>query len=108
MGNTKTYEWDNGRWVEVKPSRFSRLSSLDQSAPEDYEKRVASLYTQTQVVSNDFMNMLNTTKPFMVDGTSNKFAWTPPQPVEYPITPEECFQKPVEAIDFTNDRIIVL
>lgn len=62
----------------------NHLSSLRQMEPTLYDKRIISLYTQTALYSNDFLQMINNTTPFYLDGNTDYWQWDVNVPYMYP------------------------
>lgn len=92
-------------------SPFKHLNDLMKEDAEEFNKRMISLYTQTQISSNGFLNAINSTPPYHVGSTSNQFSWGPTAgPIIMDVVDEtlsEFYEKP-QPIDFTNDREIIL
>lgn len=62
----------------------NHLSMLWMSEPQEYDKKIISLYTQTQLYSNDFQQMLDATDPFMLNSNSDSFQWMINVPYRFP------------------------
>jgi hypothetical protein len=62
----------------------NHLSSLHSTEPADYDKKIINLYTQTGLVSNDFLNMINKSTPYYLDGNTDTFRWYGTKPYEFP------------------------
>lgn len=82
--------------------QYARVSSLDKRAigkltdsnhleslqhddsPTPYDKRVISIYTQSSLYSNDFMDLINKSTPFYLDGNSDTWKWDIEKPFQFP------------------------
>lgn len=73
----------------------NHLSSLWMSEPQDYDKKIISLYTQTELYSNDFQQMLDQSSPFVINSNSDSFQWMINAPYQFP--------KIIEMTDFTDN-----
>lgn len=62
----------------------NHLSSLWMSEPQDYDKKIISLYTQTDLYSNDFQQMLEGSSPFIINSNSDSFQWMINAPYQFP------------------------
>jgi len=62
----------------------NHLGSMHQAAPSDYDKKIISLYTQSSLYSNDFLDMINKSTPYYLDGMSDTFQWEVERPYEFP------------------------
>lgn len=81
---------------------YARVSSLDKRAvgkltdanhleslqhsdePANYDKKVISLYTQSSLYSNDFMDMINKSTPYYIDNNSDSWQWEIEVPYKFP------------------------
>lgn len=62
----------------------NHLESLHQEAPAEYDKKIISLYTQTSLYANDFMEMINQATPFYIDGQTDHWKWDITIPYKFP------------------------
>ncbi len=62
----------------------NHLESLHMTEPQDYDKKVISLYTQTSLYANDFQQMLDKSTPFYIDSNSDSFKWNISVPYKFP------------------------
>lgn len=62
----------------------NHLSSFMNDAPADYDKKIISLYTQTQLYSNDFIDMLSKSKPFIIENGQDTFKYDIQVPYQFP------------------------
>lgn len=62
----------------------NHMESLHMSDPQDYDKKIISLYTQTSLYANDFQQMLDKSTPFFIDSNSDSFKWDISVPYRYP------------------------
>jgi hypothetical protein len=53
----------------------NHLESFHREAPADYDKKIISLYTQSSLFSNDFLEMINKSTPFYIDNNSDYWKW---------------------------------
>lgn len=70
----------------------NHLASLMTEEPADYDKKIISLYTNTQLYSNDFQQMLDKSTPYYIDSNTDAFKWKINVPYQYPkvvFIPEE-------------------
>lgn len=79
---TKVSSMDNRAIGKFTDS--NHLSSIHSECPSDYDKKIISLYTQTSLYSNDFLNMINNTTPFYLDGNSDYWKWKVSVPYMFP------------------------
>lgn len=62
----------------------NHLQSLKHSQePAEYDKRVISLYTQSTLYSNDFLNMINRSTPYYIDNGSDSWKWDVDVPFQF-------------------------
>lgn len=62
----------------------NHLESFHKDAPQDYDKKIISIYTQTGLVANDFLAMINKSTPFELDGLSDTWKWDIEKPFSFP------------------------
>ena len=62
----------------------NHLSSLHTTEPADYDKKIISLYTQSTLYSNDFLDMINKSTPFYIDNGSDSWKWDVQVPYKFP------------------------
>src|SRR5687768_12045017 len=85
----------------------NHMESLHMSDPQDYDKKIITLYTQTQLYANDFQQMLDKSTPFYIDSNSDSFKWDINVPYEFPRVVEipedtELLDKPgIDGQEFT-------
>ncbi len=72
----------------------NHLSSFHNMFPEDYDKKIISLYTQSSLYSNDFLNMIMGSRPFYLTGRSDTWQWEIEKPYEFP----QIVEVPVETL----------
>jgi hypothetical protein len=68
-----------GKFTDV-----NHLSSMHDTDPADYDKKIISLYTQSSLYSNDFLNMINQSTPYFIDGISDTWKWDINVPYRFP------------------------
>jgi hypothetical protein len=62
----------------------NHLESMHSVEPADYDKKIISLYTQTSLYSNDFLDMINKSTPFYIDNASDAWKWSIEVPYKFP------------------------
>lgn len=61
----------------------NHISQLHMSEPADYDKKIISLYTQTSLYANDFLQMINQTTPYYIDKNTDYFKWKVSVPYQF-------------------------
>lgn len=85
----------------------NHLESLHSMEPADYDKKIISLYTQSQLYSNDFLDMINKSKPFYIDNNSDAWKWDVnvpyrfPKIIDIPAITQELNQPGIDGQEFT-------
>src|SRR3972149_12286307 len=62
----------------------NHLESFHSQEPADYDKKIISLYTQSSLYSNDFLDMINKSTPFYIDNNSDSWKWKIGVPYKFP------------------------
>jgi hypothetical protein len=62
----------------------NHLESFHSTEPADYDKKIISLYTQSSLYSNDFLDMINKSTPFFIDNNSDAWKWDINVPYKFP------------------------
>ena len=62
----------------------NHLESFHASEPADYDKKIISIYTQSSLYSNDFLNMINKSTPYYIDNNSDSWKWKIEVPYKFP------------------------
>jgi hypothetical protein len=62
----------------------NHLEAFRNETPADYDKKIISLYTQTSLYSNDFLDMINKSKPFLIEGNTDAWKWDIQVPYKFP------------------------
>ena len=62
----------------------NHLESFHTSEPADYDKKIISLYTQSSLYSNDFLDMVNKSTPYYIDNNSEAWKWDVNVPYKFP------------------------
>jgi len=63
----------------------NHLESLQHdNEPTPYDKRVIDIYTQSSLYSNDFLDMINKSKPYFLDGMTDTWKWDIEKPFQFP------------------------
>lgn len=73
----------NGKAIG-KLTDSNHLSSIQSTDPMDYDKKIISLYTQSTLYANDFMNMISGNTPFWVEGNDDSWKWDIEVPYRFP------------------------
>jgi len=64
----------------------NHLESFHSTDPADYDKKIISIYTQSSLYSNDFLNMINQSTPYYIDNNSDSWKWDINVPYKFPKT----------------------
>jgi hypothetical protein len=62
----------------------NHLESFHSTEPADYDKKIISLYTQSSLYSNDFLDMINKSTPYTIDNNSDAWKWDIEVPYKFP------------------------
>src|SRR6266542_1047921 len=62
----------------------NHLESFHTMAPDQYDKKIISVYTQSSLYSNDFLDMINKSTPYYLQGLSDTWTWEIEKPYEFP------------------------
>lgn len=62
----------------------NHLESFHSTEPADYDKKIISLYTQSSLYSNDFLDMINKSTPFYIKNNSDSWKWEIAVPYKFP------------------------
>lgn len=62
----------------------NHLESFHTTDPADYDKKIISLYTQSSLYSNDFLDMINKSTPFYIKSNSDSWKWEIQVPYKFP------------------------
>ncbi|MEK6266624.1 MAG: hypothetical protein N2B06_17905, partial [Clostridium sp.] len=62
----------------------NHLESFHSTEPADYDKKIISLYTQSSLYSNDFLDMINKSTPYYIDNNSDAWKWKIAVPYKFP------------------------
>jgi hypothetical protein len=62
----------------------NHLESFHSMEPADYDKKIISLYTQSSLYSNDFLDMINKSTPYYIDNNSDAWKWKVQVPYKFP------------------------
>ncbi|NLR60692.1 hypothetical protein HGH93_21460 [Chitinophaga polysaccharea] len=77
----------------------NHLSTLRSERPADYDKKIIDIYTQSQLYSNDFLNMINKATPYYIEGNTDSWQWEIAAPFLFPVIVE------VAATTLNQDKI---
>lgn len=77
----------------------NHLSTLRAERPADYDKKIIDIYSQTQLYSNDFLNMINKATPYYITGNTDSWQWEIAAPFLFPVVVE------VPATTLNQDKI---
>jgi hypothetical protein len=62
----------------------NHLETFRSTEPADYDKKIISLYTQSSLYSNDFLDMINKSTPYYIDNNSDAWKWKIQVPYKFP------------------------
>lgn len=62
----------------------NHLESFHSTEPADYDKKIISIYTQSSLYSNDFLDMINKSTPYYIDNNSDSWKWDINVPYKFP------------------------
>jgi len=62
----------------------NHLESLHQTEPAEYDKKIISIYTQSSIYSNDFLEMINQSTPYYIRSNSDSWHWKIQVPYKFP------------------------
>lgn len=79
----------------------NHLESFHSTEPADYDKKIISLYTQSSLYSNDFLDMINKSTPFYIDNNSDAWKWDIAVPYKFP----KIIDIPTSTLDLTTPGI---
>lgn len=94
-----------GKFTDV-----NHLSAFHDTDPVDYDKKIISLYTQSSLYSNDFLNMINQSTPYYVEGISDTWKWKVNVPYKFPKiieVPEDVLAQSRVGIDGKEFSLII-
>ena len=63
----------------------NKIMSMHSKTPADYDKKIISLYTQKSLFANDFLQMVQKTKPYFIDKATDTFKWKVGVPYQFPV-----------------------
>lgn len=66
----------------------NHLESFHTTDPADYDKKIISIYTQSSLYANDFLDMINKSTPFYIKSNSDAWKWDLEVPYKFPKTIE--------------------
>ena len=61
----------------------NHISQLHSESPAWYDKKIISLYTQTSFYSNDFLQMVDASTPYLIDKVTDYFKWNVCVPFQF-------------------------
>lgn len=79
----------------------NHLESFHSTEPADYDKKIITLYTQTSLYSNDFLDMINKSTPYYIDNNSDSWKWDINVPYKFP----KIIDIPQSTLDLTKPGI---
>jgi hypothetical protein len=62
----------------------NHLYSIHKAQPQMYDKQIISLYSQTSLYANDFLNLLSGSNPFLLENGSMEWQWDMEIPYQFP------------------------
>lgn len=88
----------------------NHLSAYHDHEPAKYDKEIISLYTQSSLYSNDFLNMINQSDPYYIDGGSDAWKWKVDSPFRFPkiiAVPDSTYSQARPGIDGKEIELII-
>lgn len=79
----------------------NHLESFHTTDPADYDKKIISIYTQSSLYANDFLDMINKSTPFYIDTNSDAWQWEVEVPYKFP----KIIEVPTSTLDLTQPGI---
>jgi hypothetical protein len=79
----------------------NHLESFHTTDPADYDKKIISIYTQSSLYANDFLDMINKSTPFYIDTNSDAWKWDLEVPYKFP----KIIEVPTETANLTTPGI---
>lgn len=61
----------------------NHLERIHRDFPEQYDKKIITLYTQTSLYSNDFIQMLDKSTPYLLNGMTDTWTWQVNKPYQF-------------------------
>jgi hypothetical protein len=68
----------------AKLTDTNHLESLHVTDPQDYDRQIISLYSQTSLFANDLLDMMNQSTPFYIDSNTDSWKWKVQVPFKFP------------------------
>lgn len=62
----------------------NHLESFHSMEPSEYDKKIISIYTQSSLYANDFLDMINKSNPFYIKNNSDSWKWDVEVPYKFP------------------------
>lgn len=62
----------------------NHLESFHSWKPAEYDKKIISLYTQSSLYTNDFLDMVNQSSPYYIENNSDAWKWQINVPYKFP------------------------
>ena len=79
----------------------NHLESFHATEPADYDKKIISIYTQSSLYSNDFLDMINKSTPYYIDNNSDSWKWKIEVPYKFP----KIIDVPTSTVAYTKPGI---
>jgi len=79
----------------------NHLESFHTTDPADYDKKIISIYTQSSLYANDFLDMINKSTPFYIDTNSDAWQWEVEVPYKFP----KIIEIPTSTVNLTTPGI---
>lgn len=79
----------------------NHLESFHTSEPADYDKKIISIYTQSSLYANDFLDMINKSTPFYIDTNADAWQWEVEVPYKFP----KIIEVPTSTLNLTQPGI---
>lgn len=62
----------------------NHMESFHNTEPDQYDKKIISLYTQSSLYSNDFLEMINQSTPYYIQNNTDSWTWKIQVPYKFP------------------------
>lgn len=79
----------------------NHLESFHTTDPADYDKKIISIYTQSSLYANDFLDMINKSTPFYIDTNADAWQWEVEVPYKFP----KIIEVPTSTLNLTQPGI---
>lgn len=87
----------------------NHLSSLSRTNPAMYDKELITLYTQTSIFANDFLEMINKSTPYYINSNNDSWQWkigVPYQFAKIVAVPDATFTNPTPGLNHQEFELV--